>query len=78
MDRRACQWAEGRVSGHKDVTVGTSACQWAQGCDNLYKGLSTGAKAFQVPQGILSGTYMYDWTSRCFKPAADKKILEVK
>ena len=60
----------GRVSEHNGVLVGRRTCQWAEGCDNVFKSLSVGSKAFQVAQYFLLNTSMYDWTTRCFKPAA--------
>ena len=62
---------------HEGITVGTRTCQWAEGCDNVYKGLSAGTKVFQVAEDFLLNTSMYDWTTRCLKPAAGgKKFLK--
>ena len=44
---RTCQWAQGRVSGHKDVSVGTGACQLALGRASGHKDVTTCTRACQ-------------------------------
>ena len=50
-----CQWAQGRVSGHKGLSVGTKACQWEHRSVSGNTGLSVGTRACQWTQGSVNG-----------------------
>ena len=56
MGTRTCQWAQGRVSGHKGVSVGTRTCQWAQGPVSGHTGLSVDKRALQWAQSLSVDT----------------------
>ena len=60
-----CQWAQGRVSGHKDLSVGTQACQWAQEPVSGHKGLSMGTKACYCTQSLSMAINIHEKKSIC-------------